>query len=182
MSGKNVGYIRVSSITQNTERQLVGINLDKIFEDKISAKDTKRAGLQACLDYLRDDDTLHVHSIDRLARNLFDLQQMVSVLIGRGVTVHFHKENLIFNGHDDAFAKLMLQMLGAFAEFERNLIRERQREGIEIAKRNGKRLGRKASLKTEQINEIKIMINAGFSKNAIAEKFGVSRQTVYNVI
>ncbi|WP_163340932.1 recombinase family protein [Desulfopila sp. IMCC35008] len=181
-NGKQIGYIRVSSITQNTERQLADVRLDKVFEDKVSAKDTKRDGLQSCLEYLREDDVLHVHSIDRLARNLADLQKLVGDLIDQRITVHFHKENLIFNGSDDAFAKLMLQMLGAFSEFERNLIRERQREGIAMAKKAGKQLGRRASLNKEQINEVKHMIKAGFSKSKIAERFGVSRQTIYNVM
>lgn len=182
MSGKQIGYIRVSSISQNTERQLSGVDLDKVFEDKVSAKDTNRAGLQTCLDYLREDDVLHVHSIDRLARNLADLQNLVGSLIDKGVTVQFHKENLIFNGNDEAFSRLMLQMLGAFSEFERNLIKERQREGIELAKRNGKRLGRKPALKKTDISEIKVMVAAGVSKNEIATQFGVCRQTVYNIL
>lgn len=181
-TGKQVGYIRVSSISQNTERQLVDVALDKSFEDKISAKDTNRKGLNDCLEYLREDDVLHVHSIDRLARNLLDLQEIVGKLIDRGISVHFHKENLVFNGSENAMAKLMLQMMGAFAEFERNLIRERQREGIELAKKNGKILGRKAALNKDQITEIKHMLNAGFSKSKIADRFSVSRQTIYNVL
>ncbi|TKB23188.1 recombinase family protein [Desulfopila sp. IMCC35006] len=181
-NGKQIGYTRVSSISQNTERQLADIHLDKTFEDKISAKDTNRKGLNECLEYLREDDVLHVHSIDRLARNLHDLQKIVSDLIDRGISVHFHKENLIFNGSESAMSKLMLQMMGAFAEFERNLIHERQKEGIAIAKQNGKQLGRKAALNKEQITEVKYMLNAGFSKSMVATKFGVSRQTIYNVM
>ena len=180
--GKCIGYIRVSSISQNTERQLVDIQLDKLFEDKVSAKDIKRTGLGSCLEYLREDDVLHVHSIDRLARNLADLQKIVQSLISRGVSVVFHKENLIFNGSEDAMARLMLQMMGAFAEFERSLIRERQREGIANAKAKGIKLGRKASLSKEQIKEVKHMVSTGFSKSEIATRYGVSRQTVYNVL
>ena len=181
-TGKQIGYIRVSSITQNTERQLVDVVIDKLFEDKISAKDTKRKGLTDCLDYLREDDVLHVHSIDRLARNLADLQKLVGSLISRGVSVHFHKENLVFNGSENAMAKLMLQMMGAFAEFERDLIRERQREGIALAKQKGKILGRRASLNKDQLVEVNHMVKSGLSKSKIARNFGVSRQTIYNVI
>lgn len=180
--GKCIGYIRVSSTAQNTERQLADLELDKIFEDKVSAKDTKRAGLENCLEYLREDDVLHVHSIDRLARNLADLQKIVKSLLDKGVSVFFHKENLIFNGSEDAMARLMLQMMGAFAEFERSLIRERQREGIANAKAKGIKLGRKASLSKDQINEVKHMVSTGFSKSEIASRFGVSRQTIYNVM
>ncbi|POZ50033.1 recombinase family protein [Methylovulum psychrotolerans] len=131
MTGQQVGYIRVSSAQQNTDRQLADIKLDKTFEDKVSAKDTSRPQLQACLNHLREGDTLHVHSIDRLARNLFDLQQIVTDLAGQGVCIHFHKENMAFSGAANPMQELMLQMLGAFAQFERALIKERQKEGIE---------------------------------------------------
>lgn len=125
MKGHCVGYIRVSSFSQNTDRQLFGISLDKIFEEKASAKDTNRPVLKDCLEYLREGDELHVHSIDRLARNLIDLQTIVSDLNGKGVSVVFHKENLTFTGNiENPMNKLMLQMMGAFAEFERNLIKE----------------------------------------------------------
>lgn len=180
--GKCIGYIRVSSTAQNTERQLADLQLDKIYKDKVSGKDTKRTGLDSCLEYLREDDVLHVHSIDRLARNLADLQKIVQTLIDKGVSVVFHKENLIFNGSEDAMARLMLQMMGAFAEFERSLIRERQREGIANAKAKGIKLGRKASLNKEQVQEVQHMVHAGFSKSEIATRFGVSRQTIYNVM
>ena len=94
MSGKQIGYIRVSTIDQNTDRQLHGITLDKVFEDKCSGKDANRPQLKECLSYLRDGDTLHIHSIDRLARSLRDLLNIVEELLGRGVKIIFHKETL----------------------------------------------------------------------------------------
>ena len=123
----SVGYIRVSTVDQNTERQLVGVPLDKVFEDKVSGKDKNRPQLLSCLDYVREGDTLHVHSIDRLARSLQDLQELVNKLLEKGVVVRFHKENLTFQNHgtQDPFAKLLSQVLGSFAEFERNILRER---------------------------------------------------------
>src|ERR1700721_843936 len=133
--GKRIGYIRVSSVDQNTERQLDGVQLDKTFTDKASGKDTKRPQLQAALDYLRDGDVLVVHSMDRLARNLDDLRKIVLGLTERGVVVEFVKEHLTFTREDNAMSKLLLSVMGAFAEFERSLISERQREGIALAKK-----------------------------------------------
>jgi DNA invertase Pin-like site-specific DNA recombinase len=134
---KRVGYIRVSTVDQNTERQLDGEELDKVFTDKASGKDTKRPQLQAALDYLRGGDILVVHSMDMLARNLDDLRRIVLGLTSKGVLVEFVKERLTFTGEDSAMSQLLLSVMGAFAEFERSLIRERQREGIALAKKAG---------------------------------------------
>lgn len=179
---KQIGYVRVSTLDQKTDRQLEGVKLDKVYKEKVSAKDTKRPELKKCLDYLRDGDTLHVHSIDRLARNLLDLQQLLEGLIQRQVTVRFHKEKLVFTGDDSPMQKLQLQMMGAFAEFERALIRERQREGIASAKARGKHLGRSKKLSKAQIDEIRKLVAEGHEKKALAAKFGVSRQTLYSVL
>jgi DNA invertase Pin-like site-specific DNA recombinase len=178
----DVGYIRVSTVDQNTDRQLDGIEREKTFTDKVSGATTKRPQLQACLEYLREGDTLHVHSIDRLARNLEDLQATVRVLTGRGVAVRFHKEGLTFSGQDDPMARLMFQMMGAFAEFERALIRERQREGIAKAKAEGKHLGRERKLSAKLEAEIKAKAEAGAEKKALAAEYGISRQTLYRAL
>ena len=130
----DIGYIRVSSYDQHTDRQLDGIHLEKIYTDMISGKDTNRPELQKCLTALQHGDTLHVHSIDRLTRNLQDLLLLLSEMAERGVTVRFHKEKLTFSSDSSPFQKLHLQIIGAVAEFERAFIRERQREGIAIAK------------------------------------------------
>jgi DNA invertase Pin-like site-specific DNA recombinase len=131
---KQIGYVRVSTADQNTERQLEGLKLDKVFTDKASGKDANRPALVEAIDYLRDGDTLTVHSMDRLARNTEDLLRLVREVTAKGATVEFLKEKLTFNGHaDDAMSNLMLGMLASFAQFERALIRERQREGIAIA-------------------------------------------------
>ncbi|WP_321403846.1 recombinase family protein [Maridesulfovibrio sp.] len=179
---QRIGYIRVSSLLQNTERQLNEIELDKIFKDKVSGKDTNRPALTECLEYLRKGDSLHVHSIDRLARNLKDLQDIVESLSARGISVHFHKENLTFDGQVSSLQKLMFQMLGAFGEFERNLIRERQAEGIAIAKQAGKYKGRKKALSSSQVSEIQERMNAGEKVTHLANEYGVSRQTIYKNI
>ena len=182
MAGQNVGYIRVSSIDQNTDRQLQDVTLDITFEDKCSGKDTNRPQLQACLRHLRCEDILHVHSIDRLARSLKDLQALVEELVGRGVAVHFHKENLVFAGDGNPMQKLMLQMMGAFAEFERSMIRERQREGIVAARAKGKQIGAKPKLTAEQIKELRDKAAGGESKAALAREYGICRQTLYNTL
>ena len=180
MTGQNVGYIRVSSADQNTARQLDGIELDNTFEDHCSGKDTNRPQLKACLRHLRKGDRLHVHSIDRLARSLKDLQAMVEELTDQGISIQFHKENLTFIGDSNPMHKLMLQMMGAFAEFERSMIRERQREGIAAARKQGKQIGAKPKLTNEQISELKKRLDAGEQKKALALEYGVSRQTLYN--
>ncbi|WP_028581401.1 recombinase family protein [Desulfogranum japonicum] len=182
MVGAKIGYIRVSSIGQNTERQLEGVELAKTFTEKISAKSKDRPVLNDCLDYLREGDELHVHSIDRLARNLADLQHMIGDLQARDITVYFHKENLVFSGEENPMSKLMMQMMGAFAEFERNLIKERQAEGIAAAKKKGVRFGKAPKLTPDQVAEVKAMATEKYNKTEIAKKFGVSRQTIYNVL
>ena len=151
-----VGYVRVSTLEQNTERQLDGMQLDRVFEDKMSGKDKDRPALDECVKYLRAGDELYVHSLDRLARNLRDLQDLVESMTTAGVTVKFVKEGLTFSsGGDSAFSKLMLQMLGAIAEFERNCMLERQREGIAKAKKAGKYQGGKRRIHPEVREAIK---------------------------
>ena len=177
--GKRVGYIRVSSVDQNTGRQLEGLQLDKTFTDKASGKDVKRPHLQAALEYLRDGDVLVVHSMDRLCRNLDDLRRIVTDLTGRGVQVQFMKEGLLFTGEDSAMSKLLLSVMGAFAEFERALLKERQREGIAIAKKAGVYKGRKPSLTPELAKELRKRVAAGEKKAALAREFGISRETLY---
>jgi DNA invertase Pin-like site-specific DNA recombinase len=174
-----VGYVRVSSVDQNTGRQLEGLDLDKTFTDKASGKDVKRPQLQAALEYLRDGDVLVVHSLDRLCRNLDDLRKVVTDLTGRGVQVQFMKESLLFTGEDSAMSKLLLSVMGAFAEFERALLKERQREGIAIAKKAGVYRGRKPSLTPERVQELRARVATGEKKAVIAREFGISRETLY---
>lgn len=180
--GQAVGYVRVSTLEQNTERQLDGLTLDRTFTDHASGKDTSRPELQACLEYVREGDTLIVHSMDRLARSLVDLRQTVDTLTGRGVRVRFAKEGLTFTADgSDPCAVLMLSVMGAVAEFERSMILERQREGIAIAKRAGKYKGRKPALTETQAAEVLARLAGGEGAADLARVFGVSRATVYNV-
>ncbi len=179
--GQLVGYVRVSTEDQNTARQLDGVVVDKMFTDHASGKDTSRPQLAEALRYVREGDTLVVHSMDRLARSLPDLRRLVDELTGRGVTVQFVKENMAFTRDESSpFATLMLNMLGAFAEFERSMILERQREGIAIAKAAGKYKDRQPALKPEDAEELRQRLAAGESVSALAREYGVARQTIYN--
>lgn len=180
MNGQQLGYIRVSSLTQNTERQLEGVELDRVFEDKLSGKDVNRPALQELIAYSRKDDVVHAHSLDRLGRNLDDLRKLVQTFKEKGVTVRFHKENLIFSAEsDNPINELMFNVMAAFAQFERALIRERQKEGIQIAKAKGLYKGRKQKLTSEVIEEMKRRIEAGKGKAAVAREYGISRDTLY---
>lgn len=178
--GQRIGYQRVSTLDQNTDRQLDGVELDKLFTDKASGKNANRPELVRAIEYVREGDTLVVHSMDRLARNLEDLRRLVRELTGQGVKVEFIKENLTFAGDDSPINTLLLSMLGAVAEFERSMILERQREGIALAKAAGKYKGRKAALTDEQADELRARLAKGESVTALARELGVSRQTVYN--
>lgn len=180
--GQTVGYIRVSTVDQNTARQLEGVALDRVFEEKVSGKSTNRPQLQELLAYVRDGDEVVVHSMDRLARNLDDLRAIVRSLTGRGVIVRFRKEGLSFSGEDSPMATLLLSVMGAFAEFERALILERQREGIAIAKADGRYRGRKPSLNSAQVKELRERVKAGEKKAVLARAFGISRETVYQLL
>lgn len=182
MSGLRVGYIRVSSIDQNPERQLEGVTLDKVFTDKASAKDVNRPQLTELLSFVREGDTIMVHSMDRLARNLEDLRHLVQTQTKRGIRIEFVKEGLSFSGEDSPMATLLLSVMGAFAEFERALLKERQREGIALAKKRGVYRGRKPSLSPEQIIDLKQRVEAGEKKAVLAREFGISRDTVYQYL
>ena len=182
LQGQRIGYIRVSSFDQNPDRQLEQIEVGKVFTDKASGKDTQRPELERLLAFVREGDTVVVHSMDRLARNLDDLRRIVQGLTQRGVRMEFVKEGLAFTGDDSPMANLMLSVMGAFAEFERALIRERQREGIVLAKQRGAYRGRKKSLNSEQIAKLKQRVAAGDQKTLVARDFGISRETLYQYL
>jgi DNA invertase Pin-like site-specific DNA recombinase len=177
-----VGYIRVSSLDQHTDRQLDGIDTDRTFTDKASGKDVARPQLHELIRFVRDGDTVVVHSMDRLARNLEDLRRIVRTLTDNGVSVEFVNEHLVFTGDDSPMANLMLSVMGAFAEFERALLRERQAEGIAKAKARGAYKGRKKSLAENQIIALIDRANGGEAKTLLAKEFGISRETVYTYL
>lgn len=182
MKGQRVGYVRVSSMDQNPARQLEGVQLDKIFSDTASGKDTHRPQLEALLSFVREGDVVLVHSLDRLARNLDDLRNLVHKLTTKKVQLEFVKEGLRFSGEDSPVAQLMLSVMGAFAEFERAIIRERQREGITLAQQRGAYRGRRKVLSSEQIADLRARVHAGEKKAGLARDFGISRETLYQYL
>mgnify|MGYP003377944525 CR=1 FL=1 len=182
MVGQRIGYVRVSSAEQNTDRQLEGLELARIFTDKASGKDTQRPELEQLLKFVREGDTVVVHSMDRLARNLDDLRRLVSELTKRGVKIQFVKESLTFTGEDSPMSNLLLSVMGAFAEFERSLIRERQREGVALAKQRGAYKGRKKVLSPQDVVALKNRIAEGETKAKVARDLGLSRETLYQYL
>ena len=182
-----IGYVRVSSLDQNPDRQIEDLKAqkaEKIFMDKVSGKNTDRPELQRMLSFIREGDTLIVHSLDRLARNLADLLTMVQDLTCRGVSVIFLNERLSFEAGADASptSKLMLSMIGAFAEFERSMIRRRQAEGIALAKERGVYMGRPRSISDETLETVNALVEQGVPLASAAKKVGISRSTVYRYL
>ena len=176
-------YLRVSTVLQNTERQLNDVSCDRVYLDKLSGKDTNRPQFQLMMSNLRSGDIVNVHSLDRVGRNTKDILGIVETIKEIGATIKFHKENLTFDGSkNDLYSDLMLTILSGFATFERNIILERQREGIEIAKQKGKYKGGKQKFKSSDKEEIKKLIEDGISISEISRIMNCSRPTIYKVI
>lgn len=199
MTGKRIGYRRTSTVDQNTARQLEGVSLDKVFTDQLSGKDRNRPQLKLCMEFLREGDTLIVHSLDRLGRNVRDLLDIVGELTAKGVTVSFLHPALSFSGDDSPINKLLFLLLAGFAEMERSLILERQKEGVAIAKRcvtcgktreehksqthsfASRYAGRAPAIRAGngKLAELTRLTTEGLSIAEIARRLNVSRQTVY---
>jgi len=188
MKHKIIAYKRVSSLEQNLDRQLSGMSFDKEFVEKESgAKSDNRPQLISLIDYVREDDEVYVHSIDRLARNLHDLESIIQQITSKGASITFKSEQLTFSSDkDNAMSKLMLQMMGAFAEFERKIIRERQAQGIEKAKKKGVYKGRAPALSQKEkqalFEDYKNLDMFHGSKERLAAKYGISRATMWRYI
>lgn len=178
-----VRYIRVSSTDRNSDRQYEDLpDTDKTFEEKASAATAERPQLQAMLEYISQGDHVYVASINRLARNIIDLHGIINQIIDKGATIHFIKERMKYGNEDNAaMQKLMLNMLESFAEFERELIRERQREGIAAAKAKGKRMGRPPRLTAKQQKEIIKKRTQGINPTQLAKEYDVSRGLIYKI-
>ena len=181
--GQTIGYVRVSTRDQNTARQLDGVELDQVFTDKLSGATKDRPQLESMMTYARAGDVVIVHSMDRLARNLNDLHDIINILIDKGVGVQFKKENLTFSPSEktNAMNMLLLNIMGAVAQFERETIKERQAEGIAKAKARGVYKGRKKALTDIQVKQLNEAINQGKTKKAIAKEFKISVPTVYRL-
>nr|WP_170329448.1 recombinase family protein [Ruegeria arenilitoris] len=178
--GRKIGYRRVSSEEQNLDRQDLSF-CDRVFEEKLSGGSTKRPELKKMLDFLWMGDEVHVWSIDRLARSMSDLLDILQAISEAGASLHFISENLKFSGspdQDDAVATLQLHMLGAFAQFERSIIRKRQMEGIAKAKAAKKYKGRKPSVNRE---DVKRRLELKLPVSQVAREMQISRSTVYAI-
>ncbi len=176
-----VGYMRVSSVDQSLDRQLDGVELDRVYEEKISGKDREHPQLKECLSFLREGDVLHVHSMDRLSRNLKDLLNIVSELVDKNVSVKFKTENLEFAGKNNPMGYLMLSVFGAVNQFEIANLKLRQKEGIAKAKARGQQFGRK-SLKPKLIKELKNRKESGQSVIEIANAMNIGTSTIYKYL
>lgn len=183
--GSIVGHCRVSTADQNLDRQLETVGeVDRLFTDHASGKSgTPRKGLDDCIGWIRDGDELRVASMDRLARSLIDLRQLVDRILAKGASIHFIKELAIYRpGATDPRDQFTLNLIGSFAEFERSLIRERQAEGIALAKAAGKYKGRAKKLTSEQVEKARHDIAGGVPKAKIARDLGINRSTLYRAI
>jgi DNA invertase Pin-like site-specific DNA recombinase len=178
-------YVRVSTVEQNTARQLAGVTCNHTYLEKVSGKDQNRPQLTAMMDALKDGDLINVHELSRLARNTRDLLEIVDKVLNSRASVKFHKEGLFFEAgkKEDPYQKLMLTMMGAFADFERSLILERQREGIAVAKAEGKYLGKRSKFSPEKLKEIKERFSElDSNKAALARELGITRSYLYKMM
>ena len=182
--GKKIGYRRVSSWDQNPDRQLKEMipNLDKVYTDECSGKSKDRPALKSMLDYVRDDDHIYVHSMDRLGRSNQDLHNIVSELNNNNVSITFVKENLTFNGDNSPMDKLMFSIFASFAQFSRDMIKEAQKEGIELAKKRGVYKGKKPKFSTDDVKIIREEHELGIAISKLAKKYGATRATIYKVV
>lgn len=177
-----IAYIRVSTIEQNEQRQIEAMkryDIEKWFIEKVSGKDTNRPKLKEMLNFAREGDTIHIHDFSRLARSTKDLLSIVELLNEKGITLISNKENI---DTSTPTGKLMLTMIGAINEFERTNLLERQREGIAIAKREGKYKGRKAVSIPDFENYYKKYRNREINKSELAKELNISRPTLDKLI
>lgn len=174
-----IGYRRVSSVDQNLDRQDLG-SVDKTFEEKQSGADRDRPALKQMIEFAREGDEVLVYSIDRLARDLRDLQAIIQTLNDKGVTISFLSERLSFSANDtDPLARLQLHLIGAFAEFERRIIKKRQAEGIAKAKAKGIYKGRPAAISASKVRQLRA---EGMGASEIAAQLGIGRASVYRLL
>jgi DNA invertase Pin-like site-specific DNA recombinase len=176
-----VGYARVSSVGQSLDVQLDKLkDCDKIFKEKKSGRTDNRPQLKTCLDYVRDaDDTLVITKLDRLARSTRDLLNITAGLEGKGVKLVVLDQNI---DTSTPTGKLMLTMLGAIAEFENELRKERQADGIQMARSLGVKFGRKPTLTPEQIQEMKELRESGVMIKDLMAKYSLSKASVYRLL
>lgn len=176
----NIGYIRVSTGKQNTERQLDGVQLDKKFEEKVSGKNANREQLQSMLNYVREGDEIHVHSLDRLGRNIRDLLDIIEQVKTKGASIKFHKEGITAGAEANAANTMMLNVFAAVSQMERDMMLERQAEGYAAAKAAGRKGARGNGTAVDRAGIISALA-AGRSIRTIAKDFNVSTSTVQRI-
>lgn len=176
----NVGYVRVSSVQQNNERQLVGVELDKVFTETASGKNAEREQLNAMLAYVREGDVVHCHELSRLGRNVQDVLTIIEALKAKGVSVRFHKEGITAGAEETAASRMMLNVFAAVAQMEREFMLERQAEGYAAAKAAGRISARGNGKSVDRVGIVSA-IAAGGSVRSVAKDFGVSTQTVSRI-
>lgn len=176
-------YKRVSTVDQNIDRQLSHLDFDREYIEKVSGKDMNRPELKALLGNLRDGDEVHVHELSRLGRSVKDLLEIVQTVNSSGASIQFHKEGLTFTPDtSNPTSNLMLNLLGAIAQFERDMMLERQREGIAIAKKKGRYKGKQSRFTLDELKAIAQEASQSDNKTAIAAKHGITRQYLYQLI
>lgn len=176
----DIGYIRVSTVQQSTDRQLADVKLDRVFEEKVSGKNMDRPELTAMIDYVRDGDIVHVHELSRLGRNTKDLLNIIDMIKAKGARVKFHKEGIIAGGDSDAVGNLMLTVLAGVAQMEREMMLERQAEGMRAAKAKGEQKTRGHGKRIDR-DAIRKALENGMSIRKIADELGVSTFTVQQI-
>ena len=179
-----IGYARVSTGLQNLNLQEDRLNqygCEKIFSDHISGSRSKRPGLDKAIEFARSGDTIVVWRLDRLGRNMADLITLVNELNNRGVSFHSLEENITMD-KSSSTGQLMFHLFAAFAEFERNLILERSAAGRAAARARGRFGGRPEKLKAQDLELLKTLVDSGTPIKTIAERWNVSRTTIYRYL
>jgi DNA invertase Pin-like site-specific DNA recombinase len=183
MTGKRIGYKRVSTYEQNPESQLMTIELDKVFTDIETGYSTKnRQQLQQLKEYVRDDDIVFVECMDRLGRNSYDLDNIVEFLLAKGVQINFVREGITLGKKNDLMSKLAYDMMKSFIHFFSQLAKERQRIGIEKAKKEGKYKGAKSKFNAGVAYRITEMMKTRMTKGKMAKELGISRFSLYRYL
>lgn len=184
ITGKRIGYKRVSTSEQNPSSQLMNLELDKIFIDiETGYSTTNRVKLKSLMDYVREDDIVFVECMDRLGRNGYDLDEIVEFLLKKGVQINFVREGIILGKKNDIMSKLAYDMMKSFIHFFSQLAKERQRIGIEKARKEGKYLGRARVITKEKGEYIKQqLLTTRKSKQKIALEAGISRNSLYKYL
>lgn len=182
MAGQVVGYVRVSTLDQKIYRQLVDMHLHRTFTDFASGKDTDRPQLTQMIAYVREGDTVVVHSMDRLAPNLEDLRRLVRELTEKGGRIQFLKEGLTFTAEESPMSQLLLNVMGSFAKWSTRSSASANEKASRSRKRKGAYKGRKRALTAEQVEEVVASVRVGFKKTALARKLRVSRETIHRYL